>query len=174
MDNFLNPEEILDQLDLRANMVAAEFGCGSGGFSIPLAKRLEQGLVYALDIQEAPLSALKSRSLLENISNIRIIRSNLEKPRGSTLTDSSLDLVLIPNVLFQAEDKNAIISEAERVLKNKGKLIIIDWLVKAVQGPAEGRISSAEVKKIAEGNNLNLKKEFEAGKYHYGLVFIKL
>jgi len=173
MTGFLNPDEILDQLELRADMVAAEFGCGSGGFAIPLAKRLEDGLVHGLDIQEAPLSALKSRALLENIVNIRIIRCDLEKPRGSTLTDFSLDLVLIPNVLFQTEDKSVIISEAKRVLKNGGELVVIDWLPKTSQGPAKGRISTAEVKKIAKGLELKLKKEFEAGKYHYGLIFEK-
>lgn len=173
MKSFLNPEEVLDELNLRPDMVAAEFGCGSGGFSIPLAKRLEKGLVYGLDIQQAPLSALKSRALLENIINIRIIRSDLEKPKGSTLTESSVDLVFIPNVLFQIKDKNAIISEAKRVLKNKGKLVVIDWAPKAAQGPEEGRISPKEVKKITEKIGFKLEKEFEAGKYHYGLIFEK-
>lgn len=173
MESFLNPEDVLDKLELKANMVAAEFGCGSGGFSIPLAKRLEEGLVYGLDIQVAPLSALKSRTLLENIVNIRIIRCDLEKPRGSTLADSSLDLVLIPNVLFEIKNKNAIISEAKRVLKNKGKLVIIDWASGASQGPAEGRVSAAEVEKIAKEVGFKMEKEFKAGKYHYGLVFEK-
>jgi len=172
--SFLSPEEILDGFKLSSNMVVAEFGCGSGGFAIPLAKRLDQGLVYAIDIQESSLSALKSRALLENIINIRIIRSDLEEPRGSTLTQDSLDLIFIPNVLFQVEDKGAIISEAERVLKSKGKLVVIDWLVTASQGPEKGRVSPEEVKKMTEDVGFKLEKEFEAGKYHYGLVFVKL
>ena len=45
MISFLNPEEVLDELDLRSDMVAAEFGCGSGGFAFPLARRLDEGLV---------------------------------------------------------------------------------------------------------------------------------
>jgi len=173
MTGFLNPEEILNELELRSDMVAAEFGCGSGGFTIPLAKRLNDGLVYALDIQGAPLSALKSRSLLENVNNIRIIRCDLEKPRGSTIIDSSVDLVFIPNVLFQIGNKNAIISEAKRVLKNGGKLVVVDWLPKASQGPAEGRVSPTEIKKIAQALDFKIEKEFEAGRYHYGLVFTK-
>ena len=173
MASFLNPEEVLDQLELKPDMVAAEFGCGSGGFAFPLAKRLEDGLVYAIDIQESPLSALKSRALLENVVNIRVIRSDLEKPRGSTLTESSLDLVLVPNVLFQVENKNAMIVEANRVLKNKGKLVVIDWAARAVQGPVKGRAEPEEVKKLAEKTGFKLEKEFEAGKYHYGLIFIK-
>jgi len=171
--SFLDPEEILDGFELNPKTIAAEFGCGSGGFAAPLAKRLDEGLVYAIDIQESPLSALKSRALLENIINIKIIRSDLEKPKGSTLTPDSLDLVFIPNVLFQVKDKSAIISEAERILKNKGKLVVIDWLAAASQGPEKGRVSSGEVKKMAEDAGLKLEKEFEAGKYHYGLVFVK-
>jgi len=174
MESFLNPEEVLNQLELRPDMTAADFGCGSGGFVIPLAKRLEDGLVYALDIQKEPLSALKSRALIESVSNIRLIRCDLEKPKGSTLPDFSLDLVLIINILFQAEKKDAIISEAKRVLKKQGKLMIIDWLPKATQGPLKGRISPVEVKKITKNQGFELEKEFEAGRYHYGLVFKKL
>ena len=173
MQSFLNPEEVLDQLEIKPDMVAAEFGCGSGGFAVPLAKRLDEGLVCAIDILEAPLSALKSRTLVENITNIRIIRSDLEKARGSTLSEEFLDLVVIPNVLFQVNDKNAIISEAKRVLKSRGRLIIIDWLPEAEQGPEEARISPREVKKIAEKNGFKLEKKFPAGKYHYGLIFTK-
>ncbi len=173
MSDFLNPEEVLGQLDLKEDMVAADFGCGSGGFVIPLAKILKEGLVYALDVQGDPLSALKSRAQMENLLNIRVTRCDLEKPRGSTLSDSSLDLVLISNVLFQAEDKNAIISEADRVLNSGGKLLIVDWSPKASQGPTEERISPEEVKKIAEKFNFKLEKEFEAGAYHYGLIFTK-
>lgn len=173
MNTFLDPERVLDELDLKSDMIAAEFGCGSGSFTIPLAKRLEDGLVYGLDIQEAPLSALKSRALLESVRNIRIARCDLEKPKGSGLSDFFLDLVLMPNILFQIENKTAIIKEAERVLKKGGKLLVVDWLPKASKGPTEERVSPAEVKKITKGLGFELKKEFEAGKYHYGLVFTK-
>ena len=161
---FLNPDRILSQLKLKPDMVAAEFGCGSRGFVISLAKKLKKGLVYGLDIQEEPLSVLKSATLSENISNIRLIRCDLEQPNGSTLADSSLDLVLIPNVFFQSEDKGAIISEAGRILKKRGELVIIDWLPEAEHGPIEGRISPDEMKKIAEKDNFKLKKEINTGK----------
>jgi len=169
---FLNPEEVLDQLKLRTDMLAAEFGCGSGGFTVSLAKRLDEGLVYAIDIQEGVLSALKSRLLLEGINNIKIVRGNLEKDKGSTLPSSCLDVVVIPNVLFQAEDKIAIITEAYRVLKNRGILLIIDWNAETPHGPTN-RISRDDVKNMAKEKGLEFKEEINAGKYHYGLVFEK-
>jgi ubiquinone/menaquinone biosynthesis C-methylase UbiE len=173
METFLNPEKVLSQIEVRRDMVAAEFGCGSGGFALPLAKKIKDGLVYGLDIQQAPLNVLKSRTLFEKLVNVRVIRCDLEKPRGSTLPSNSLDLVLIPNVLFQAEDKIAIMTEANRVLKNGGKAVVIDWLPGVLQGPGKGRISAEEVKKIAESLGLKPEKEIQAGVYHYGLVFVK-
>lgn len=173
MDSFFNPEEVLNQLGLRSDMVVADFGCGSGGFTVPLAKKLDQGLVYAIDIQEAPLSALKSRYLQENINNIRIIRSDLEVPRGSRMGDSSLDFVFIVNILFQAENKEIIFEEAKRVLKSGGRLVAIDWLASVKLGPEKGRILPEEAKKIAKKFGLKIEKEFPAGKQHYGILFAK-
>jgi len=173
MNTFLNPDDVLNQIDLQKNMVAAEFGCGSGGFSIPLAKKLEDGLVYSVDLQEAPLSALKSRCAIERITNIRVIKSDLEQSRGSTIPDLSLDLVLAPNMLFQVSDKNAVITEAKRILKREGKLVVVDWLPNAKNIPVEGRILPEAVKEIARNIGFKLEKEFQAGQYHYGLVFSK-
>ena len=170
-NTFLNPESILEQLNLNPNMIVADFGCGSGGFTIPLAGEVEDGLVYGLDIQGEPLSVLKGRILLENIKNIKIIKTNLENPKGSTLSAESVDMVLIPNVLFQIENKSAIILEALRILKSSGKLVIIDWLTKASQRPAEGRISKEDMIKLAKDQGLSFEKDFDAGKYHYGIVF---
>ena len=137
-----------------------------------MARKLPEGLVWAVDILEGPLSALKSRQLIEGLNNIKIVRGDLEKPNGSTIPSSSLDLVVIPNVLFQAEDKTAIMKEADRVLKNRGILVVIDWLPEATQGP-EQKVSPEEVKEMAEKLELKFKKEIAAGKYHYGLVFEK-
>jgi len=169
---FLSPQKIFEQLDLRDDMVAAEFGCGSGGFAIPLAKRLDEGLVYAVDVQPEPLSALKSLARLNNLKNIRIIRSDLEKEKGSGISPDSLNLAVIPNLLFQAENIDAIISEAMRVLKTGGILALIDWRPESSRGP-EKRVSKAEAKSAAEENGFSFVKELDAGKYHYCLIFRK-
>ncbi len=103
MISFLNPEEVLKQLKLQEEMQAADFGCGSGGWVIPLAKKLEGGKVYAVDILEEPLSVLRAKINLGRITNIQIIRADVEK--GVNIFEESLDLVLITNLLFEVEDK---------------------------------------------------------------------
>ncbi len=172
MISFLNPEEILDKFDLSPSLTAAEFGSGSGGFAIPLAKKLEDGLVFAIDIQREPLSALKGRMQAENVNNIRLIRGDLEKTEGSSLGPGSVDLVLIVNVLFQAEHIDKILAEASRVLKQGGEMVVIDWKPKSPKGPEKGVLAD-KVKEIAQKAGFNLKEQFDIEKYHYGLVFNK-
>jgi ubiquinone/menaquinone biosynthesis C-methylase UbiE len=171
MEGFLNPEEILKELELKEEMIAAEFGTGAGIFAIALAKKLKLGRVYGLDIQEEKLSALKNRAVLEKVGNIVTIHCDLEAIKGSTFQNNFLDIVLVCNVLFQAENKSAIINEAKRVVKLGGQVLIIDWNEGVSFGPKEGRITPEEVKKIAAEAGLSLKKEFKAGAYHYGLLF---
>ena len=173
MTNFLKPEEILNFLKLKSNMKAGEFGCGAGGFVIPLAKKLDEGKVYALDIQPEPLSALEGKAKMAGLSNIETIQCDLEEPKGSTLPDSCLDLVIIANVLFQVENESAFLSEAKRVLKEEGKILVIDWKETAPFGPEGERVNPEEIKKIAEDLGLKLETEFSASAYHYGLIFSK-
>jgi len=173
MEGFLNPEEVLKQLELGKDMKAADFGSGSGGWAIPLAKKLAEGQVFAIDILEEPLSALKGKAAITNLSNIETIRADLEQKEGSKIEQDSLDLVLITNLLFQVEEKEEALEEAKRVLKKGGKILIVDWKKDSSLGPKEGKISEQEVKKIAKDLNLKFEKEIEAGDYHYALLFEK-
>lgn len=171
MEGFLNPQEVLKQLKLKEDMVAADFGSGSGGWVIPLAKKLEEGKVYAIDILEEPLSALRAKAKLEKIVNIATIRADVE--RGADILDESIELVLMTNLLFECEDKRKVLEEGKRILEKGGKILVVDWKKDTPLGPKEGRVSAENVKKIAKELNLKLEKEFEAGAFHYGLILVK-
>ena len=190
---FLNPDEILKQLKLKKEMIAADFGSGSGGWALPLAKKLEEGTIYAIDILEEPLSALRARAKLEKILNIETIRADVEK--RTPLSSNSVDLVLMTDLLFECEDKKVVLEEGKRVLKLGGKILIVDWKISAPLGPEDRRVSPQDIKKIAEEIGLKIEKrstraklgagpvphrnkvsgagEFTAGAYHYALVFTK-
>jgi ubiquinone/menaquinone biosynthesis C-methylase UbiE len=177
-EGFLNPNEVLEKLELRKNMVAADFGSGSGGWSIPLAKKLKEGRVYAIDILEEPLSALKSKARLERVFNIETKKADVEK--STRLISESCDLVLITNLLFESEEKEKVLEEAKRVLKKGGEILVVDWNPeireeegKIIGPPKEKRVSPEEIKKIAEKLDLKIKKEFKAGLYHWALILVK-
>jgi ubiquinone/menaquinone biosynthesis C-methylase UbiE len=170
---FLNPEEVIKELDLKDNMIAVDFGSGAGGWTIPLAKKLDEGKVYAIDVQEEMLSALKSRAAIDNLQNIETIVCDLENPEKLELVDNFFDIVLITNLLFQTKNKKQILTEAQRVLKKGGQILIVDWEKASPLGPQKEKVGSEDIKKIAESLDLKIKKEFKAGQHHYGLVFTK-
>lgn len=171
MSSFLNPEEVLKQLDLRDDMVAADFGCGSGGWVIPLAKKLTAGRVYAIDILNEPLSVLKTKTEASKLVNIKPILADVENVKE--LLDNSCDLVLMTNLLFQCTDKKKVISEGKRVLKNNGLILIVDWRQGTRLGPQENYVSPAEIKKIAQELDLKIEREFDIEPYHYGIILKK-
>jgi len=171
---FVNPNNVLKKLGLRDFMKAADFGCGSGSWVLPLAQILEEGSVFAVDVQQEPLSALSGKAKHEGLQNITTIIGDLEE-KIPDIKDDSLDLVIIANTLFQFENKTAVFSEAKRVLKKGGKLLVVDWKIEVSLGPKQGRISKVDAEAIAKQAGFAPEKDLEqeTGIYHYGLVFIK-
>ncbi len=159
-------------------MVVADFGAGSGHYSIAAAKTVRNtGKVYAIDVQKELLGKIKSSAEINDLSNIEIVWSDLEKNQGSRLADESIDAVIISNILFQAEEKGAVVKEALRILKKSGKIMVVEWdkdsgVVKA--GPSlDKRVSRNECENIFKNAGFNLQKEFPAGENHYGQLYIK-
>jgi len=71
--------------------------------------------------------------------------------------------------------KMPMIKEAIRLVKPGGKLLVVDWkLTEAPFGPpSKDRREPAAIKTDVAALGLRLVDEFEAGQYHYGLVFVK-
>ncbi|MBI4132185.1 MAG: class I SAM-dependent methyltransferase [Candidatus Sungbacteria bacterium] len=173
---FLHPEGIIGRLDIRPGMVVADFGAGSGYFSIPAARRVgEGGKVYAIDIQQTAINLLRSKASLEHLLNIEAVWADLERPAGSRLAEGAVDFVIIANILFQAAEKAAVLAEAKRVLRTGGKLAILEWDETPFPAgpPAALRVPKSLVRQLTEGVGFQLEKEFEAGSHHYGLLFVK-
>lgn len=171
MEKFLGPQEVLGKLKLSAKMTAVDLGCGSGGWTIPLAKILEDGRVIAVDIQEEPLSALRARANLEKVGNIEIVVGDAEK--GTSLQSGIADTVLITNLLCESYDKNGVLQEAKRILKPGGRMLIVDWLMDNPLTPSLEKVDFENLKFFAKSLGLKLEKEFEAGVYHYALILVK-
>lgn len=173
---FVKPEEVIKKIGIEPGMVVADFGAGSGHYSIAAAKIVRNtGKVYSIDIQKDLLAAIKSAAVLNNLSNIEIVWSDLETPEGSRLADNSANAVIISNILFQV-NKEAILKEASRILKNDGKIAVIEWDKKngKMGPPAERRVSKEECLEIFRNAHFKLAKEFIAGENHYGLLFEKI
>ena len=173
---FLNPRQIIAQLEIRPGMKVAHFGCGTGYFTFPLAALVgEHGTVWALDILEHKIDLIRGNAKTLGLRNVVVNRVNLEKTNGSGLEDESVDWVVMVNMLYQNEKRNRIIGEARRVLKEKGRILLIDW--KAAEGTVgpemHTRIEREELIKSIRKNGLGIARELEIGKLYFGMILTK-
>jgi len=164
MSDFLNPQKVINEINLPEEASIADFGCGSGGWVIPLAKKIKDGKIYALDVLKEALSALKGKAEMEKVYNIRTVQCDVE--RGTDLQKGALDLVIMSNLLFQVDDKEAVIEEGKRALRRGGKLLIVDWIVK--EDDAEKKIDE----KI-KNKGFKFVKKIEAGSQHFAILYEK-
>lgn len=176
--SFFNPHKILEDIGIFGEGAAvADFGCGAGYFALPLAKLVgETGRIYAIDVLPSAIEIVASKAESEGLINIKTIRANLEIPQGSTIKEDSVDSVFLANILYQSQTgKIEILKEAQRILKDAGKMVVIGWIPgKTQMGPAEKlRISSETVRKDAVSLGFKLNKIFDIDPYHYCLIFNK-
>ncbi|MCK5491102.1 MAG: methyltransferase domain-containing protein [Candidatus Pacebacteria bacterium] len=171
---LMNPDYIIENLNIKNGMTVADFGCGAGYFTIPIAKIVKNnGKVYAIDVLSSSLESVSSKAKLYGLLNITTIRANVESKKSSKIEDESTDFVILANILFQTNDYDSILNEARRITKNDGKIVIIDWIPSKISmGPKfEHCLSENDIKKLAIKNGLKAIRVIDAGSHHYGIVF---
>lgn len=173
---FINPQQVLSQLDIKEGNIMADLGCGSGYITFEAAKIVgEEGKVYAVDIQKTVLSGIQSKIKLYGTRNIEAVWADLEVLGSTKIKDDSVDVSLLFAVLYQAKEHAKIIAEAKRITKQGGKILIADWTEANVPlGPeVKLRVSKDKIQEKAEAQGLKLSREVEIDEYHYGLLFVK-
>lgn len=176
-NELIDPVKLLEHGGIKQGDVAADLGCGSAGhFVFPAAHLVgAKGRVYAVDVLKNVLAAIQSRERLEGLDNVEEVWADLEKPGATKISAGSVDLVLLLNTLFQTKDKAAVLAEASRIAKAGGTLIIAEWKSTGAPfgPPVESRVDKRSIHDLAQSAGFGVVEEFEAGPYHYGLVFRK-
>lgn len=174
--SFVDPVEIIEMSEIKNGEKVADFGCGSGYFSIPAALTVgEVGEVFSFDVLPSALEALESQAKVQGIDNIIFKRVNLEKKEGTELENESIDWVIMKDILFQNKNKEAILDEAKRILKSGGNILVMEWNNNLVIGPDEkSRIAPQDLINIISNSGFVFKKQLDAGDYHYVIIATKL
>lgn len=173
-EGFLNPDAVAGEFGITPGMKVADFGCGAGHLGILAAQRTGKGgMVIALDIMEDKLDSIRARAKAAGLENIETRRANLEVLGSTGISDGTQDLVLLVNILFQSQKKAGILKEAKRVLRSGGSVVVVDWK-KNTGGfgpPDHLRTTPEDMQALFEMEGFALVRGFNAGQFHYGLIF---
>lgn len=174
---FSNPSSIVPQLGIPMGASVADLGSGAGVYALLIAKIIGQtGKVYACDVQKDSLVRLENEAHAQGVGNIQMIHSNVENYLGTKLRDSSIDWVIVANILFQVEDRLTFIKEISRILKPGGRVVVIDWSESfGNMGPhVKDVINEREAEKLfTEQGFRKIPQLVQAGSHHYGMIFTK-
>lgn len=174
---FLDVVGILKEVGIKKGAYIGDLGCGTGYFTFPAAKMVgPTGRVFSIDVQKHIMKNIQSRAQLEGTDNVIPVWTDLEiVGAAKRVENESLDFAFLVNIFFQTKKDKEVMKEAMRMTKTGGKIIVVDWKKKVTPfGPVlENRLEPKDIEAIAEELGLEYEEEFEAGIYHWGLIFSK-
>jgi len=164
----LPPEETLIRFGVEDKGIFLDVGCGTGYFTIPAAGMLKKHKAVGIDIMPEILEVAKEKA--KGINNIEFKKS---EEYIFPVADKSVNYVLISNVIHEVADRIRYLQEAERVKKETGYLLIIDWEKKEMEmgPPLHERISREEMKYLCSEAGFEFVEEIDIFNTYYGLKF---
>ena len=138
-------DKVLGEIALRENDILADIGCGIGYFSIPAAQLIgPNGMVYALDVKSEMIEEVEKRAKESNLDNIRTVITN---EYDLKLEDKSVSCAFICTVLHEIEDRIKFLNETKRILRNTGKIAVVEWIKEESDWgpPVSHRVASSEI-----------------------------
>src|SRR5512140_74216 len=80
-DDWQQPDQIMDHLGISERSRVADIGAGGGWFTVRLARRATNGIVYAEDIQRPMIESIARRVKREGLSNVETRLGTPADPR---------------------------------------------------------------------------------------------
>lgn len=146
----LDPLRILAQLPLRPYQLLGDFRCGKGALTIPLAKHVFDGKVYATDETVSLREELEKNLADTHLSNTIVYD---QKEEDSTVDAESLDGALVALALSTTKSsKPAFLKRVAKLMKRGAWVAIVEWTkVESDEGPAlDKRLDDAEITDIGQ------------------------
>lgn len=163
------PDQIMDALSIADGSVVADIGAGAGWFTIRLARRVgPRGVVYAQDVQQEMLDAIRRRVNREHLQNVE---ARLGQGIVPNLPRGALDAVLLVDSYQEIDppERIAFLRNLVGALKPNGRIGIVNYKP-GTGGPGPAvRVDRASVETDASYAGLRVRAR-ENLPYQYLLV----
>jgi SAM-dependent methyltransferase len=122
-ERILEPETLLNALELRGDEQIADVGAGPGFFTLRLARRLPRGHVIATDVDAAALAVLEKRAAAAALRNIE---TRHVSPTEPGLAVASLDIAFLCQVDHYLGARASYFRALRQALLPHGRLVLVN------------------------------------------------
>ena len=140
-------DRVLTLADVRDGDVVVDLGAGTGLLTLPAARRAQT--VHAIDYSAPMLERLAEHARTEQLANVSCVQADL---RLLPLADESASIVVSSYAFHHLphDAKELALSEARRMLRPGGRLVVCDMMFALSFRGASGRIVAAKITAIAK------------------------
>ena len=156
-----NPQEMLEQLNLKDGMVVCDLGAGDGYHTLQMAPRVfPNGKVIAVDIQPEMLQELSRKLAEKKIENVDTILGELWDPK---LPDHSVDLVLMVDVYHEFSHPVQMLAALRKAMKPDGLIALVEFRLEdpTVLIRPEHKMTKAQILKEYKANGFKVAREYD-------------
>ncbi|MFK7830238.1 MAG: class I SAM-dependent methyltransferase [Congregibacter sp.] len=132
---------LIRNLPLEPGYEVADIGAGTGFFTFPVAQRVPEGTVYAVDIQPEMLRIVEDRKIERGISNVLTIQGSARTPN---LPRASIDLAFIVDAYHEFSHPLEMGLALADALRPGGRLILIEYRAE------DGKVPIKRLHKMSE------------------------
>ena len=121
-----NPRKILSTIIPNNDIQILDLCTGTANSSIELAKKNNNNQIFGIDLSQDMINVANRKTIKLNLSNIKLNQMNALK---LVFNDKKFDIVTTSFALHEMEKDmmNKVLKEMHRVLKDDGKIYIIDY-----------------------------------------------
>lgn len=175
---FINHDQLVSYIEnkignLSSGVYVADLGCGSGGLSLSLAKKMnKKGRVYAVDIQKNLLEMVDAHAQAKSYDNLLTVWSDIEDIGSVIIPDNSLDIIILSNVMHQVSARDNVAKTLKQLLRVNGQFVFIDWNDSFNgMGPRSDMLFTMHhAHQWCEDNDFFINRVDTINDYHYGMV----
>ena len=168
----LDPFRIMAHCPITPRDVVADLGCGPGYFTLPLAKFLINGQVYALDTSDEMVEACQGRVDEARMGNVEVLKcGEYEFP----VEPGTLDGLFIAFVVHHPEDRVRFLTAAKKMLRLGGWCFLLEWHKRETETgpPQRARISPDELRELGESAGFKFQESGDVNDENYRMTLIK-
>jgi ubiquinone/menaquinone biosynthesis C-methylase UbiE len=154
----LQVDRVIESLRVQPGQKIADVGSGSGLFTRPLARQVgDDGIVYAVDIDESLLRHIEVSAQSQNLSNIKTVPAGELDPK----IPEKVDLILICDTLHQIDNPDIYLRGLTRYLAPSGRVAVIDYEKNWPERFESVKYSTSQLNQWMKAAGYRLKERFE-------------